>query len=435
MPYFDDVRRVFDEVLYWVDARHEQRGDVQPVLRRLRRDLDKAKRALEKAKPDTALAKREPNKLREIQALRPDGPRKLCRAFPKDGLEGRMRGAWLGRAAGCTLGVPVEAWEPDAMEDLARLGKQPFPPKDYWAVHPRASQRHYNACTFRDYLKGGIRAMPVDDDLAYTQLGLLILEKYGPHFTTRDVAAAWLDLVPIACTAEDVALRNLRRGVTAMKAGEAGNPFHEWIGADIRSDPWGYAAPGWPERAAAMAYRDAYLTHRRNGLYGAMFFAAAIAAAFVVDSPIEAIRVGLTEIPRHCRLAGDVRWALGRAPHLRDWRDARRAVDRRFKGMHVVHTNNNACLTVFGLYLGKGDFTRTIGYTVAMGLDNDCTAATAGSIFGAVYGIERIPPHWWKPFGNRVHSYLRGQDGFTTTGLVRRFIAAGRAVWEERVGE
>ena len=220
-----------------------------------------------------------------------------------------------------------------------------------------------------------------------------------------------------------------------MKAGETGNPYHEWIGVDIRGDPWGYAAPGWPECAASMAYRDANLTHRRNGIYGAMFFAAAIAAAFVVDSPIEALRVGLTEIPRQCRLATDLRWALSRAPRLRNWREARRAVDARFKGMDTVHTNNNACLTVFGLYLGKGDFTRTIGDTVAMGLDNDCTAATAGWIFGAVYGIERIPPHWWKPFRDKVRSYLRGQEGITTSGLVRRFMTAAEVVWETRAGE
>ena len=33
------------------------------------------------------------------------------------------------------------------------------------------------------------------------------------------------------------------------------------------------------ERAAAMAYRDAYLSHRRQWIYGEMFFAAAVAAA------------------------------------------------------------------------------------------------------------------------------------------------------------
>jgi ADP-ribosylglycohydrolase len=269
----------------------------------------------------------------------------------------------------------------------------------------------------------------VDDDVTYTILGLLILEKFGPDFTTADVGKAWLKYLPIACTAEKIALDNLRAGVAASKAGIKDNPFQEWIGADIRSDPWGYAAPGWPEKAAEFAYRDAYLSHRQNGIYGAMFFAASIAAAFAVDSPVEALHAGLAEIPRDCRLARDVRWALEAGPKIKDWRAARAAVDDRFVGMHSVHTNNNACLTIFGLLLGKMDFTKTIGVTVALGLDNDCTAATAGSILGAIIGADRIPPHWWKPFRNKARTYLQGHEWFTNTGLVKRYIAMAQRVW------
>lgn len=433
MPYFTELSALFEEVSNWADLRHEQQADAARIVARLKRDLEAAKRGLVRMKPADAIAEREPNTLAEIRAARPKGPRRIGNAMPADRIQSRMRGAWLGRAAGCTLGVPVESWQPDAMEDLARAGRQAFPPRDYWAVLPNPSHVHYGECTFRDYIRGSIRAIPVDDDLAYTLLGLLILERFGTKFTTNDIGVAWVDWLPIACTAEDVALKNLKRGVPARKAGEIDNPYQEWIGADIRSDPWGYAAPGWPERAAEYAYRDAYLSHRCNGIYGEMFFSAAIAAAFVADSPLEALRIGLTEIPRDCRLARDLRWAFKRAPGIRDWREARKAVDDRFKGMHHVHTNNNACLTVFGLQLGGGDFTKTIGDIVAMGLDNDCTAATAGSIFGAVYGIERIPEHWWKPFGNGVRSYLKGHERFTTSGVVKRFLAVARQTWEEAV--
>ncbi len=65
--------------------------------------------------------------------------------------------------------------------------------------------------------------------------------------------------------------------------------------------------------------------------------------------------------------------------------------------MPIAHTLNNACLTVFGIHLGGTDFTKVISNTVAMGLDNDCTAATAGSIVGAVIGKNRLPEHWYAP--------------------------------------
>ena len=85
--------------------------------------------------------------------------------------------------------------------------------------------------------------------------------------------------------------------------------------------------------------------------------------------------------------------------------------------MSLVHTINNACLTVFGLMIGKTNFTRVISETIAMGMDNDCTAATAGSIVGAIIGKKNIPKHWIRPFKNTVHTYLIGKPKFTISNL------------------
>jgi ADP-ribosylglycohydrolase len=431
MPYYRDVTELAEQVSLWADLRHEQRANLDPILRRARSELKRAIRDLDRLPEGKDSEKFEPNGLAEIRSLRPRGPRRLWERLPSRGIRERLLGAWLGRAAGCTLGVPVESWSVEDMAALAQVGGQAFPPSDYWSAYPQPERVHYGACVLGDYLKGRIRSVPVDDDLGYTQLGLLILERYGPSFTTSDVAEAWKKHLPIACTAEEVALRNLKSGVGAKKAGARGNPYQEWIGADIRSDPWGYVAMGWPEKAAELAYRDAYLSHRKNGIYGAMFFAATIAAAFAVDDPAETCRIGLTEIPKDCRLARDLRWALRRAPALTSWEQARALVAKRFDGMHHVHTNNNACLTVFGLALGGGDFTKTIGYTVAMGFDNDCTAATAGSILGAMLGKEGIPAHWWRPFRNRALTYLKHCPPMKNTEIARRFHAQAIRLWVE----
>jgi ADP-ribosylglycohydrolase len=177
-----------------------------------------------------------------------------------------------------------------------------------------------------------------------------------------------------------------------------------------------------------MAWRDAYLSHRRQGIHGEMFFSAAISAAFAVDDPVEALKIGLTEIPADCGVARAVRWALRMAPKIGNYQQARAAVDRRFAGMHVVHTINNACLTIWGLTIGGADFTRVIGETVAMGLDNDCTAATAGSIAGAVVGKRGIPRHWYRRFNDKVHSYLNRHPVFRISDLVARFTRQARRV-------
>ncbi|MEI8189341.1 MAG: ADP-ribosylglycohydrolase family protein, partial [candidate division NC10 bacterium] len=80
-----------------------------------------------------------------------------------------------------------------------------------------------------------------------------IVEKFGPAFTIEQAGIAWQKYLPLACTAEKVALQNLKNGCPASKTGEKNNPYSEWIGAFIRADPWAYMAPGWPEKAAELA--------------------------------------------------------------------------------------------------------------------------------------------------------------------------------------
>jgi ADP-ribosylglycohydrolase len=390
--------------------------------------LKDALRELQALPIDETLAKREPNDLAQIKSLRPAGPRGIWETFDRVAYVDRLEGALLGRMAACTLGAPVEFWSIERMRTLAEENGDAFPPTDYWSRVPDPKQKRYQMSKREAYTQSCMKGVPVDDDIIFTLLGLLIAEDHGPEFTVDDVGKAWVKYLPYACTAEEVALNNLKKGVSASRAGEKDNPYCEWIGADIRADPWGYMAPGWPERAAAMAYTDAYISHRRQGIYGEMFFAAAIAAAFAVDDPVEALRIGLSEIPKNCALATAVRWALRVSPDVKDYKQARAAMDEKFKGMHPIHTINNACLTIWGITIGGRDFTKVIGETVAMGLDNDCTAATAGSIVGAVVGKQGIPEHWHKNFNNKIHSYLIDKRYFSISGVLNRFEKQARRV-------
>ena len=392
--------------------------EAEAAADRLEEALRQAEAAIRGLDPDPLLREREPDAYAAILALCDGGnaPKRPER------LEDRMAGAVLGRFAGCTLGVPVENWPVKRMEALAAASGMAFPPEEYWRQVDRPWDVQYGVDARQRYTRDGMDGVPVDDDITYTLLGLLILEAHGFDFTTADVGRMWIERLPCACTAEDVALRNLKAGIPAAEAADRDNPFCQWIGADIRADGFAYAAAGDPRLAAALAYRDAYLSHRRNGIYGEMFFAAAIAAAFVTDDPLEAVRAGLREIPRDCALHRDVEWALETGGKITDFRQARRLIDERFAGMHPVHTNNNACLTIFGLYLGRGDFTATIGNTVAMGLDNDCTAATAGSLLGATVGRAGIDPRWTAGFHDQVRTYMRGARVFSIQDVVARFV-------------
>lgn len=377
---------------------------------------------------DEKLAQAEPDDLGAIQALRPAGARRMWPSLADD-FRDRLEGALLGRCAGCTLGSIVEGWDVARMERWAAYLGDSYPLVDYWSQAEQPHEHKYQTSLREDFTPAKMDGVPTDDDINYTQLGLLVLEEYGLEFTTDDLGAAWVKYLPFAFTAEGIALDNLRKGVPALQAADVDNPCVQYIGADIRSDPWGYAAPGYPEKAAEFAHRDAYVSHRRNGIYGAMYFSAAIAAAFAVDDPVEALRIGLEEIPADCYLAQEVRWSLDEAPKIKNYRDARAAVDARYPGMHKVHAINNAVLTIWGLTIGGEDYSKVIGETVAMGLDNDCTAATAGSIWGAVYGKDAIPGHWHENFNNKVHTFLIGQEIFALDDMVDRFVVqAGRVL-------
>lgn len=58
----------------------------------------------------------EPSDLAGIQAARPS-QRPIPKANDSD-YERRLRGAWIGRCAGCTLGKPVEGWSRGEIREL-----------------------------------------------------------------------------------------------------------------------------------------------------------------------------------------------------------------------------------------------------------------------------------------------------------------------------
>ena len=112
-------------------------------------------------------------------------------------------------------------------------------------------------------------------------LGVALLERCGTGFDALDVAKIWLDYMPPGriFTAERVAVRNLLEAYLPPETATRRNPFREWIGARLRVDAYGWAAPGDPVAAARMAWEDARVSHTANGVYAAMFMAAAHAAS------------------------------------------------------------------------------------------------------------------------------------------------------------
>jgi len=261
-----------------------------------------------------------------------------------------------------------------------------------------------------------------DDDTDYTIIGLRLMERYGKEVTPIDVAKFWLDNIPYTntYTAERVAYRNFVNDIWPPDSATYRNPYREWIGAQIRADAWGYACPGRPQEAATLAFRDACISHERNGIYGELWVAAMLAAAFFAAEPEQVVRIGLSEIPRECRLAeaieNIIRW------HAEDG-SADETFDRIldvYGEYHAVHTINNAALVAAALLWGEKDFTRSISLAVMGGLDTDCNGATVGSIVGTMLGAEGIPEKWASPLNDRLESIVAGATDSRISDLAER---------------
>jgi len=336
----------------------------------------------------------------------------------------RIYGAWLARCAGCILGKPVEGWFHTKIKDyLVAAGA--FPLTTYipeMGEFPEGLSLHKN---YSGTTLGNIKKMVRDDDIDYTVLGLLILETFGRDFTTRQVGETWLRTMPFfsVYTAEAVAYKNLVNGIDPPTTAALGNPYREFIGAQIRADMWGYVNPGDPLTASEFAFRDASLSHLANGIYGEMWASACIAAAYSLDDPEEIIEAGLGCIPPNSRLARAIRQTIEWCKHYPDWESTLAEIVLHYDCYHTVHVINNTCIIVMGLLYGAGDLERTLCIALMGGYDTDCTCATAGSIVGMMKGAKALPEKWIGPLNDRLASMVLGFGDCRISDLAKRTVA------------
>lgn len=354
----------------------------------------------------------EPSDLGGIKALRKKYS--IAGKVNKNNLESKIHGAWMGRICGCMLGKTVEGMRTNELVPFLKESDN-YPMHRYiykTDINEEICNKYSYYLANRPYADE-IDGMPVDDDTNYVVLAQLIIEKYGKDFTPYDVSQAWLGYQSknAYCTAERVAFCNFVKGYTPPQSAMYKNPYREWIGAQIRGDYFGYINPGNPELAAEMAWRDASISHVKNGIYGEMFVAAMIATAAVTNNTEDIILNGLAEIPHTSRLYEDIMSVMD---------DFKAGVEQEtvFDKIHKkydeytshgwCHTNSNAMIVVASLLYGKGDFGKSICMSVETGFDTDCNGATVGSILGMTNGIESIPEYWTKPINDTLHTSIFG---------------------------
>lgn len=311
----------------------------------------------------------------------------------RDEYRSKVLGCWLGKNIGGTLGAPFE-----------------------W-------RRQVNNVSFYTQDLGG-EPLP-NDDLDIQLLWLVALEEQGIGITSHVLADYWcLYVTPHWCE-YGTAKINMRQGLLPPLSGTLDNDYRHSCGAFIRSEIWACICPGRPDLAARYAFEDAILDHGNGeGTYAEVFVAAMEAAAFTVSDMRDLITIGLSYIPDGCGVEQAVRTAVDCFDAGKPWLEARHEILRRHRGGAFWHmpelvsaddqargfaeglvgydVPSNIGMTVLGLLYGGDDFGRVLCTTVNCGEDTDCTAATAGSLYGILHGAEAIPEKWVAPIGRRI---------------------------------
>ncbi len=367
----------------------------------------------------------EPSDLEEIKALRKEHNFDKT-AFDEETLKDKIAGAWIGRICGCLLGKPVEGIRTEEFLPLLKNSRN-YPMNRYILSTDITEEmcENYSFGLRNKCYADTVHGMPVDDDTNYVVMAQLIIENYGRDFKPSDVAKAWTKYQgkDAYFTAERVAYYNLLNGYEPPFSAIYKNPYREWIGAQIRGDYFGYINPGNPELAAEMAFRDACISHVKNGIYGEMWVSAMISCAAVTDNIEDIILGGLSQIPHTSRLYESITNIIADYKNGISYDDCCKKIHSLFDehtGYGWCHTIPNAMIVAAALLYGEGDFGKSICMAVQAAFDTDCNGATVGSVLGMRNGARNIDDVWTKPLENTLHTSIFGVGTVKITELVEK---------------
>lgn len=386
----------------------------------------------------------EPSDLEGIRGARSQAVSLPAFYLAEDEIRQKIYGAWLGRVAGCILGKPFEVGFTQKQIRSYLKGANAYPLDDFVPAQSQNENPLRRDCV--PSMRGYVRYAQEDDDLNYMCLAVKLLERAGTDFTTLDVGLNWLESIPFMWTwgPEHVVYLNLAAAIGEHKPDQVDleaitgylNPGVEWIGAQIRTDVYGYVCPGLPELAADFAWRDAYLTHRMSGIYGPMWVSAMNAAAFTLLDTEAIIHAGLAQVPGNSRFSEAILQTVEWCKQDGDWEKVGQRIQAQFDQYTYAGTINNACCVTAALMCGWGDgtaspaerFERTITIAVQLGYDTDCNGATAGSIAGLRIGAGLLPERWVAPFNDTIHSCVAGFGQVSIRDMARRSYELSRIV-------
>ena len=378
----------------------------------------------------------EPSSIYDIlNEMDPSRPKGQITEIDYEDSSKRVEAAFIASLCGCILGKPLEQKFTGheirkALEEINEWPMSDYISKDIENVLPKVHT------SFPETAREFINYVAPDDDINYTIMGMLILEKFGADFTHENMKELWIKHLPIGTTFGPENTKLLKSGIELkidgrdrsafLAKGPNGsenilptdkpedlidvfndilNPGDELCGAAIRADAYGYAYPGNPAMASELAYRDASFTHNRTGVYGTMFIAAAISCAQIMEDRDEIIETALKFVPQKSRFYERVSVCFKDVKDSDSWEEAYDKISDKYGEYGHCRIYQEIGMLINTLKFAK-DVGHGICIQVSQGADTDSFGATSGSILGAYFGPGYLDDKWIKPFNDDIHTGL-----------------------------
>lgn len=292
--------------------------------------------------------------------------------FNKESLRDKIYACWVGKNIGGTMGTPYEGSR--ELHDI------------------------------QGFVTEAGTVLP-NDDLDLQLVWLRAMDEVGPENVNEKVLGEyWLTYIGPAWNEYGKCKSNMREGLLPPMSGEVYNDnWKHSNGAWIRTEIWACLFPGLPERAIRYAFYDACVDHGYNeGTYAAIFVAAMESAAFIYNDLNTLLNIGLSKIPKSCRVANAVKLVREEYAKGTDWKTVRNMLVEQSSDIGWFQAPANVAYVVLGLLYGACDFKKSMILAVNCGDDTDCTGATLGALLGIMYGTAGIPTDWKAHIGDNI---------------------------------
>ncbi len=315
----------------------------------------------------------------------------------RDLLEEKIQGGWLGALWGNFTGLPTE------FKFIENVG--PDSALD-WKVS---------------------NCYVTDDDTSFEYVFLHMMEVYGVDtITYEDMPDEWIyHFQDYLWVGNLSALELMKKGVKPPETGKKGiNPDAEAIDAQIECEIFGMITPGMLGNCYGRTKWWAEVIGDGAVVYNSAFYAMLCSDAFFTDdihASLANVRAYFADGSETAQIYDAVKAEYD--SNKTDWKAARQNLYKKYYNGDTLDNKINFAMTLLALMYGENDYMKTVGIAVLAGFDNDCNAATAGTIMGIQVGLNGLPEELMSQSGDYYLNTNRPGLASATVGEIGARIA------------